>query len=93
MEEDLEIGCRIWLKKQTKLAAMTNEGGANVKKQLAYLTTMIQKMSLQFKYFQEQQLKKIGGEISEGNNERQESPFKISPLKLEVKFDLLMSIS
>lgn len=45
---------------------MVNEGGSNVEKQIADLSIMFQKMSLQFQTFQEQQYKKNEGESSEG---------------------------
>lgn len=85
-EGDIDFGSRIWLRKQRE-SAMANEGGSNLEKQLADLTSMFQKISLQFQYFQEQQNKKNEGESSEGkklNNENANSYFQISPLKLEV---------
>ena len=91
VEEDPEIGSRVWLRKQRELGAMANEGGSNVEKQIADLSTMFQKMSLQFQTFQEQQYKKNEGESSEGkkiDNDDTHSVFQSSPLKLEVKFDL-----
>jgi len=90
VEEDPEIGSRSWLRKQREIA-MANEGGSNVEKQLADLTTMFHKMTLQFQSFQEQQSKKSEGETSEGkrmNVENTNSIFQSTPLKLEVKFDL-----
>lgn len=48
-------------------------------------------MPLQFQHFQEQKYKKIEGETSEGNklnNESTNNLFQISPLNLEIKFDL-----
>lgn len=90
-EEDLEIGSRVWLKKQRELGAMVDEEGSNVEKQLANLSTMFQKMSLQFQHFQEQQYRKNESETSEGkkiDNDDTRSVFQSSPLKLEVKFDL-----
>lgn len=51
VEEDPKIGSRSWIRKQREIA-MANEGGSNVEKQLADLTTMFQTMSLQFQSFQ-----------------------------------------
>ena len=48
MEEDPKINSRSWLKKQRELVAMAEEGGSNVEKQIIDLSTMFQKMSLQF---------------------------------------------
>jgi len=90
VEEDPKIGSRSWLRKQREIT-MANEGGSNVETQLVDLTTIFQKMSLIFQYFQKQQNKKSEGETSEGkkvNVENTNSYFQIYPLKLEVNYDL-----